>query len=519
MIVASVVIIGALMSILDATVVNVALRTLSVELHASLSTIQWVISGYTLALASTIPLSGWAADRFGASRMWIMAVAAFTVGSVLCGIAWSPGSLIAFRVLQGAAGGLLTPIGTTIIARQAGPQRMGHVMALLGVPLLLGPVLGPVVGGVLSQSASWRWIFIINAPIGALAIVLGLRLLPKQTPQRAVRLDVVSVLLLSPGLAGLIYSLSETRSVGAIGTAKVLLPLVASVALIVGFIVRTLRAQAPLVDLRLFRRRTFAASSLTTFAMGVAAFGAMLLLPLYYQEVRGQDVLVTGLLTTPQAVGMAASMSLSGRLADRLGAGRVVPFGLLTVLCATAVFTQLGTHTSFWLIGATLVALGAGMGASMMPAMSAAYAELDRDGVARATTELQIIQRMGSTIGAALFAVILQQRITDRLPAIQAAGSVLGAHGTMTELAQAFSSTFWFGVALTSLAILPALLLPRKRSATAPSKQPSARRAALSDCNPLSGNSGLTATIATPAATAHHLAASPLGSLKAYGRA
>lgn len=206
LVVAGVVIIGAVMSILDATVVNVALNTLVRELDSTLPTIQWVISGYTLALASVIPISGWAADRFGARRVWLLAVVLFTGASILCALAWSVGALIAFRVLQGIGGGLLTPVGTAIIARAAGPQRMGRVMSLMGVPLLLGPVLGPVLGGLLLQTVSWHWIFLINVPVGAVAIVLGWRLLPRTPGRPTDRLDFVGLLLLSPGLAALIFA-------------------------------------------------------------------------------------------------------------------------------------------------------------------------------------------------------------------------------------------------------------------------------------------------------------------------
>lgn len=484
MVVAGVVIIGALMSILDATVVNVALNTLGRQLHSSLSTIQWVISGYTLALASVIPVSGWAADRFGAKQMWLGAVVVFVGGSMLCGIAWSAGSLIAFRVLQGIGGGVLTPVGTVIIARAAGAQRMGRVMALMGVPLLLGPVLGPVLGGVLLQSASWRWIFFINLPIGALALVLGMRLLPATPPKRSERLDLTGLMLLSPGLAAMIYGVSKLRSVSDFTSAKVLVPAIAGVALIGAFVRHSLRRRAPLLDLGLFRQRTFAASSITTFALGTATFGSMLLLPLYFQEVRGENVLITGILTTPQAVGMAVAMTLSGRLADRIGAGWVVPVGLALSAAGLLGLTSLSATTSYWAIGVLLVVMGAGLGASMMPTMSAAYATLEQAAVSRATSELQIVQRVGSTLGAALFAVVLQQRIATRVDS--SSGLTRAAHiggGVAGRLADAFAGTYWWAVALTAIALIPALALPRRHR----TRDASAR----GDCHPMSGNTNL----------------------------
>ena len=481
LVIAGVVIIGAVMSILDATVVNVALHTLGRDLHSSLSSIQWVISGYTLALASVIPISGWLADRVGAKQAWLGAVIVFAAGSLLSGLAWSSQSLIAFRVLQGIGGGILTPVGTIILARAAGPNRMGRVMALMGIPLLLGPVLGPVVGGVLIQSASWRWIFFINLPIGVIAVLLGSRLLPATPAQPSQRLDVVGLALLSPGLALLIYGVSNLHALHEIGSARVLIGGLGGIALITAFVFRSFRVPAPLMDLRLFRERTFAASAITTFMLGTAAFGAMLLLPLYFQQVRGEHVLVTGLLTTPQAVGMAVAMTLAGRISDRVGAGWVVPTGLGLSAAGMIGMTRLTSTTSYWEIGGLLVIMGAGLGASMMPSMSAAYATLKREAVSRATTELQIVQRVGSTLGAALFAVILQQRITAALPGT--GGLSTAGHAVAGSLASAFAGTFWWGVALTALAVIPALFLPRRYRTEAASAD--------GDCHPMAGNTNL----------------------------
>ena len=421
--------------------------------------------------------------------MWLGAVVVFAGGSLLCGIAWSAGSLIVFRVLQGIGGGVLTPVGTIIIARAAGPDRMGRVMALMGVPLLIGPVLGPVLGGLLVQSASWWWIFFINLPIGLLAFVLGTRILPATPATRGARLDLGGLLLLSPGLAAFIYGVSEVRTASQLTSAKVLISMLAGVALIVAFVLRSLRHRDPLLDLRLFKGRTFAASSITTFALGTAAFGSMLLLPLYFQQVRGEDVLSTGLLTTPQAFGMAAAMTLAGRLSDRIGAGWVVPVGLAVSAGALVGLTSLSATTSYWTIGALLVVMGVGLGSSMMPTMSAAYATLDRAAVSRATSELQIVQRVGSTLGAALFAVVLTQRIAAQLGnsngLTRSGGS--GA-GIAVHLADAFAGTFWWAVALTLIALIPALALPRRH----PKSDSNAREAsACGDCPPMAGHTNL----------------------------
>src|SRR6188472_3337852 len=205
--VAGVVVLGAVMSILDTTVVNVAINTLARDFKTSLSTIQWIVTGYTLALATVIPLTGWGADRFGTKRLYMISIGLFIAGSALSGLAWSAESLIGFRILQGLGGGMLMPLGMTILARAAGPGRLGRVMSIIGVPMLLGPILGPILGGWLVDDVSWRWIFFINLPIGIAALALAARVLPRDTPAPQHGFDALGLALLSPGLALFIYGL------------------------------------------------------------------------------------------------------------------------------------------------------------------------------------------------------------------------------------------------------------------------------------------------------------------------
>ena len=196
---ASVIILGAIMSILDVTIVNVAIDTLARGFQTSLSTIQWVATGYMLALSLVIPLSGWAMSRFGAKRVWMLAVSLFVIGSMACGLAWSVESLIAFRVLQGFGGGVIMPVGQAVLAQAAGPHRIGRIMSIIGVPMLLGPVIGPVLGGWLVQDFDWRWIFYVNVPVGILALILAARLLPSVKSGREEKLDVRGLVLLVAG--------------------------------------------------------------------------------------------------------------------------------------------------------------------------------------------------------------------------------------------------------------------------------------------------------------------------------
>jgi EmrB/QacA subfamily drug resistance transporter len=464
---ASVVVLGTIMSILDTTIVNVAIDTLGRELHSSLSTIQWVATGYLLALATVIPLTGWAMERVGGKRMWMLSVTLFLVGSTLCGLAWSVESLIAFRVLQGFGGGMILPIGQAILAQAAGPQRMGRVMSVIGVPTLLGPVLGPVIGGLIVDNFSWRWIFFVNLPVGAVALILAARILPAADARRSrPALDVRGLLLLSPGLAALVYGLSEFGIKGGFDDPGVLVGIIAGAVLLVGFIVHARRAGGQaLIDLALFRDKAFAAASGTTLIFGVSLFGAMFILPLYYQVVRGQGALGAGLLLAPQGLGAACAMPAAGRMTDRLGAGRIVPFGVIIAVAGTAVFTQLSADTSFALLGISLFVRGIGLGLTMMPSMAAAYQTLDRPAVPRATTAINIIRTIGGSLGVAILSVVLERQIAAQLGgAAGDLGAVRagGASSHVTDpLAQAFGTTFWWAVGLTALAMIPALFLPR----------------------------------------------------------
>jgi EmrB/QacA subfamily drug resistance transporter len=448
------VIVGAIMSILDTTIVNVAIETLRRDLDVSLTTIQWVSTGYLLALAAVIPLTGWMAERFGPRRVWMVAVGAFVLTSALCGLAWSAGALIGFRVLQGVAGGMIMPVGMITLAQAAGPQRMGRVMSVVGVPMLLAPVLGPVLGGLLVEHLSWRWIFYVNLPVGLIGLVLAARLMP---PERSVGhhggelppLDVRGLVLLPPGVAAIVFGLSEIGAQRSLTAASAWVPIVLGSIAVAAFVVHALRVPFPLVAVRLLRSPGFAAATGTVFLLGVSLFGSMILLPLYYQVARGESPLVAGLLIAPQGIGAAIGMNVGGRLTDRLGAGRVVPAGLVVLTLGTLVFAFVGDSTSYWLLSGALVLRGLGLGASMMPAMAGAYATLERHEVPRATPMLNVIQRVGGSLGVAVLTVVLENGIESR-PA------------TPAGAASAFAHTYWWAVIGSLIAIVPALILARE---------------------------------------------------------
>jgi EmrB/QacA subfamily drug resistance transporter len=449
--ISAVVIVGSIMSILDTTIVNVALATLGRDLHAPIAEIQWVVTGYMLALATVIPITGWAARRFGAKRVYVVSLVLFTAGSALCGLASSTTELIVFRLVQGVGGGMLLPIGQLMMAEAAGPARMGRVMSIVAVPAMLAPILGPTLGGLIVDNMSWRWIFYVNLPIGVLAVIAALRTLPRSVRGAADRLDVRGFALMATGLPLLTYGLAEIGTTGSLTSAKVIVPCLAGIGLIVAFARHALRARRPLLDLRLYRRPTFSSASLAMFCLGAALFGSMILLPLYWQDVRHESVVATGLLTAPQGIGMALVMPIAGRLADRYGGGPVALFGVIVTAVMTIPFGMIGAHTSTAWLAVAMLLRGAGIGFAFMPAMAAAFASLERSQLSDATPQLNVLQRVGGSIGTAVLAVVLQRALA-------------GVH-TLAGTADAYGTAFWWAAGITAVAIVPCIVLVRAERA------------------------------------------------------
>jgi EmrB/QacA subfamily drug resistance transporter len=448
--IAGIVIVGSIMSILDTTIVNVALSRLGHELHASIADIQWVVTGYLLSLAAVIPITGWAARRFGGKSVYLTSLVLFTAGSALCGLATSSGELIAFRVLQGVGGGMILPIGQLMMATAAGPRRMGRVMSVVAVPAMLAPIFGPALGGLILDNASWRWIFFVNVPIGFVAFALALRSLPRVERTPTGRLDVIGLLLIAVGMPAVTYGLAEVGATGGFSSPKVIGPIVAGLALVVLFVLHARRTANPLLDVRLYGRRTFASASITTFCLGAALFGAMILMPLYYQQVRGESVLVTGLLVGPQGLGAALAMPFSGRLTDRIGGGVLSLIGVTVTTLTTIPFGLVGAHTSIGSLSVWMFVRGIGIGFAFMPAMAAAFAALSPHELSDATPQMNVLQRVGGSIGTAVLAVVLQR-------AIAAAPHPL----TRAATAGAFGTAFWWSLGISAVAIIPSYVLMR----------------------------------------------------------
>jgi EmrB/QacA subfamily drug resistance transporter len=482
--IAGVVVVGAIMAILDITVVNVALPTFqtvfgTVDDPIAYSHVAWVVTGYTLALATVIPMTGWAADRFGTKRLYLVAIGLFTAGSVLCATATTINMLILFRVLQGLGGGMLMPLGMTIMTRAAGPQRMGRLMAILGVPMLLGPILGPILGGWLIDNASWHWIFLINVPIGVAALIYAFVVLPSDTPQPSESFDFVGVLLLSPGLALFLFGVSSLPAEEGDFTApRVWLSMLVGVALMAAFVWHAFRPEHPLLDLRLFKNRNLTVSTITMFLFAAAFFGGLLLVPTYFQEVRGESTLAAGLLVAPQGIGAMLTMPLAGVLVDKFPVGRIVPFGLVLITIGMFGLAQIEADTSYTLICGLLFIMGLGMGGTMMPLFTTALKTLRNHEVARGSTLLNITQQIASSVGVAVISVMLTNQLKDgplALPAIAAQrdpsvgdriGGPAGVAKGLVQAADAFASTYWLAASLVLLTFVPVYFLPRNREVT-----------------------------------------------------
>jgi EmrB/QacA subfamily drug resistance transporter len=485
--IAGVVVLGAIMSILDITVVSVALPTFQSEFNATYAEVAWTMTGYTLALATVIPLSGWAADRFGTKRLYMLALLLFTAGSVLCATATSIEQLVAYRVLQGLGGGMLMPLGMTIMTRAAGPERIGRLMAVLGVPMLLGPIGGPILGGWLIEAASWHWIFLINLPIGIIALVYAQVILPKDDPKPSESFDFVGMLMLSPGLALFLYGVSSLPETGTITATKVWATMLLGALLVIGFVFYSFKPKHPLLDLRLFRNRNLSVASLSLFVFIIAFMGAGLLFPSYFLQVRGESTLDAGLLMAPQGLGAMVTMPIAGMLADKIPVGRTVPFAMALIATGFFAFTQVGTDTSYVLLCGSLFVMGLGMGGTMMPIMTSALRTLSNHDVARGSTLVNILQQIGGSIGTAIMSVILTSRLNGSAvipgvsnpatgePLTEAQAAIAVQQGAQIPLpptvfeqglsfvADSFAATFWVGFALVLATFIPIAFLPRKR--------------------------------------------------------
>jgi len=449
------IIVGMIMVILDGTVVNVAVPELVKFFNTDLHTIQWTITGYTLALSAVIPLAGWMTDKFGSKRIFIITIILFTLGSVLCSLAQTPSQLVLYRIIQGLGGGMVAPIGMAMVFKLAPPDRRGSIMGLLGIPMLLAPALGPVLSGYLVEYATWHWIFLINLPIGVVATFLGWKYLPASTKQGSVRLDLLGMILGPLAFAMLVYGVSEG---GTSWTSSSTLTgiIVGGVALIL-FIIVELRQKNPLLELRVFGSSNFTRGILLLWVTQIALFGAMLLIPLYLQNIRGLTPLETGLLLLPQALASGVAMPIGGRLFDKLGARPLATLGLTFVTVALYILSGISADTSKLLIVLCLVMMGLGMGLSMMPLNTHVLNSAPRNLMSRVTPLTSAAQQIVVSFAIAGLTGYLTSRIT--------AHTVEGAtqEQMINASVQSFGDTFFLASCIALVGFILTFLLRKPK--------------------------------------------------------
>ncbi|WP_454111227.1 DHA2 family efflux MFS transporter permease subunit [Leifsonia shinshuensis] len=443
-----VLVLGAITTLLDTTIVNIALDHLHTVFHASVAQTQWVATAYLLAYVAVIPASGWVSERFGSRRAWMFAVGLFLTGSVVCGLAPTLPWLIFFRVLQGIGGGMVLPITFSILTRAAGPARLGQAMVAVALPAQVAPILGSVLGGAILQSWNWNWLFFVNVPICLAALVLGPIYLPSAQSQRGHRLDALGFVLLTPSVVALAYGVSQTTGIDGFASPSVWIPLAIGVSLMTAFIIHSLRSKSPaLIDVRVFARRSFGFSSLITFMSGFSTYALAFLLPLFYQQVRGETVFHTGLLLIPQGLGTMVFFLFVRKFVARLDGRFIVMGGVALTMIGIVPFALAGIHGGTVILLAAQFLQGIGFGAVTFPVTTLAFSGLSHAEAPKGSAAFSVVQRVGAPFGVTVIAVIL---------ANLSAGSTRAA---------GFSHTFWWAFGLSALPLLLALFLPRAQHA------------------------------------------------------
>jgi EmrB/QacA subfamily drug resistance transporter len=451
------VIVGMIMVILDSTIVNVALPGLVTTFKSSLSTMQWTITGYTLALSAVIPLAGWMTDRFGAKRIFLITIAFFTLGSLLCSIAQTPEQLIIYRVLQGIGGGMVAPIGMAMIFRLAPPWKMGAVMGVLGIPMILAPALGPILSGWLIEYASWHWVFLINLPVGIVATLVGLRYLPNVERKSVPTLDIIGMVLGPIAFASLAYGVSEGGRIGWSTNEALIGLIVGGVALLL-FIFVELRQKQPLLELRVFSSSDFTRGIVISWISQIAMFGAIVLIPYFLQQIRGYSSFQTGLIMLPQALAAGIFMPIGGRLFDKIGARPLAVTGLSVITIALYLLSRITLDTSLFMVMLPLGLIGSGMGMSMMAINTHVLQSAPRRLVSRVTPLTTAAQQVMVSFAVAGLTGYLTTKITDHIKA--------GSGKPIDAAVAAFGDTFFLAAGIAVIGAILALILRKPKKNT-----------------------------------------------------
>jgi EmrB/QacA subfamily drug resistance transporter len=447
---------GLFMDLLDMTITNVALPTLSKDFHVGTTTIEWVVTAYLLSLAVFIPVSGWMGDRFGTKKVFLFALAMFTASSFLCGLAWNIQSLIAFRALQGVGGGMLTPVGTAMLFRAFPPAERAAAGALLTIPTVVAPASGPVLGGYLVEFQSWRWIFWINLPVGILGLIVAYLFLREEVQAKPGRFDVPGFVLSGTGLASLLYALSQAGAHSFTDT-RVLMFGLGGLTLLGLFAIVELRTPEPMLDVRLLGNKLFRATNMVQLLGFGGLMGALFLLPLLLQSEMGLSPFQSGLTTFPQAFGVVITAQIAGRLYGRIGPRRMLMFGSFGAMLSTLCFLAVQLDTSQWWI--RLIMFGRGMGFAFMlvPLQTATYATIRPQDTGRASAIYNAGRQVAASFGVALLATVLSNRLAHH-------GAQLGDPSTAHGALLSFHEAFVAAAVLAGLGIFLSLLVDDKQA-------------------------------------------------------
>lgn len=443
---------GIFMDLLDMTIVNVALPSIARDFNVTEGGIEWLITGYTLSLAVWIPASGWLGDRFGTKRIFMLAITAFTAGSLLCALSWNLDSLIFFRVLQGVGGGMMTPVGTAMLMRAFPPSERARASTVLMVPIAVAPAVGPVLGGVLVDQLSWEWIFLINLPIGVIALFFAFFMLREERQPTAGPFDLRGFFLSGAGLPLLLYGISEGPSSGW-GSVRVLLPAIAGVILLTTLVLIEMRIPHPLLTFRLFLDRMFRTGNILIFMMAGGMFGGLFLLPLFLQQMRGLSATESGLTTFPQAIGMIVASQITTRIYPKVGPKRMVLVGGFGVTLATAAFLFVDLGTSLWTIRAIMFVRGFFFNTTLVPMQAATYATIQRQDQGRASSLYSTTRQVGASVGVAILSTVLTQRLTSETSGLTDPGAI--ARGSVNAFHWAFAAA----LVLTAIATLGGFMI------------------------------------------------------------
>ena len=463
------------MNIMDITIVNVALPTIGRDFDIPPTAVDGVVIAYLVSLAVFIPASGWLGDRFGGKRVLLTAIVVFTIGSVLCGLAQNMTQLVAFRVLQGAGGGMMAPVGMAMLFRVFPPAERVRAASIMTVGTTLAPAIGPVLGGFLVTDFSWRWVFFVNLPIGIVAVLFGALFLERTEAMDAGRFDVPGFILGGAGLGLLMYGISE-GPLKSWSSTDVIASCVTGALLLSVFVVVELRTTRPMVDLHLLRERLFRSTNAVMFLAAAAFLGTLYLIPLYFQDARGLTALQSGLSTFPEAFGVMIGAQFASRLIyPRIGPRRHVTGGLVGLVLCLLILTQITVSTNLWLIRALMFALGFMMAQIMVPNQAASFARITPESMGRASTFFNTMRQVGSATGVAILSTVLigvgstQASGGSSSPDMTAYHLAFFTAALFALVAAGFSLTIHDGDAAETIVRRPS----RRRLATTASRTPS----------------------------------------------